>query len=146
LAYQLRQTTIIERTNGQRELLNRTRDWVELTTTNPELVDVLKVSLNDWDAASAEQKERASGWMLSAALQAEQALYMWRENLINEKSYKGFLRAFVAIVRTPGGTKWWENARNAIGDDVVHRTVHRRISNLDRDFPASWPRRHMTCS
>jgi hypothetical protein len=90
LAYQLRQTTIIERTNGQRELLNRTRDWVELTTTNPELVDVLKVSLNDWDAASAEQKERASGWMLSAALQAEQALYMWRENLINESLIKAF--------------------------------------------------------
>ena len=108
----MRQTAAIERTVGQRELLGRCRDWVELTTTHPELVGVLTKTLTDWDSATAEEKERANGWMLSAALQAEQALYMWREQLINEASYQGFMGAAVAIAATPGGRTWWTQARH----------------------------------
>jgi len=119
LAYQFRQTSIIERTAGQRELLSRSRDWVELTTTNPDLVDVLRKTLADWDAGTPEEKERANGWMLSAALQAEQALYMRRASLINEASYQGFLGAVVAIATTPGGKIWWSHARNALGEDIA---------------------------
>lgn len=118
LAYQFRQTAIIERTTGQRELLSRCRDWVELTTCQPGLVDVLRKTLSDWDSATPEEKERANGWMLSAGLQAEQALYMWRERLINEVSYAGFLGVIVAIASTPGGCKWWSHARIALGDDI----------------------------
>ena len=118
LAYQFRQTAAIERTAGQRELLSRCRDWVELTTVNPDLVEVLRKTLADWDSATPEEQERANGWMLSAALQAEQALYMWRERLINEVSYRGFVGVIVAIVATPGGRQWWARARIALGDDI----------------------------
>jgi hypothetical protein len=118
LAYQFRQTTILERTAGQRDLLSKARDWVELTTTHPELVEVLRNALNDWNSATPEEQERANGWMLSAALQAEQALYMWREKLINEQSYNGFINVVVAIARTPGGAEWWQYARNALGKDI----------------------------
>ena len=118
LSYQFRQTSIIERTAGQRELLARARDWVELTTTHPDLIHVIRNVLADWDAACPEEKERANGWMLSAGLQAEQALYMWRARLINEQSYNGFLGVIVAIVQTPGGRKWWEYARIALGNDI----------------------------
>lgn len=118
LAYQFRQTSIIERTSGQRELLSRCRNWVELTTINPDLVDVLRKTLADWDAGTPEEREGENGWMLSAALQAEQALYMRRSGLINERSYQGFLGAIVAIAATPGGKKWWWYARVALGDDI----------------------------
>jgi hypothetical protein len=76
LAYQLRQTAVIDRTAGNRELLSRCRDWVELATTNPGLAEVLRKALSDWGSATPEEKERANGWMLSAALQGETALYM----------------------------------------------------------------------
>jgi hypothetical protein len=118
LAYQFRQTAAIERTAGQRELLSRCRDWVELTTVNPDLVEVLRKTLADWDAATPEEQERANGWMLSAALQAEQAVYMWHERLINEVSYKGFVGVIVAIAATPGGRRWWAHARIALGNDI----------------------------
>lgn len=118
LAYQFRQTAIIERTAGQRDLLSKARSWVELTTTHPDLVEVLRKALNDWDSATPEEQERANGWMLSAGLQAEQALYMWREKLINEQSYNGFIGVVVAIARTPGGAKWWQRARIALGNDI----------------------------
>jgi hypothetical protein len=118
LAYQFRQTSIIERTAGQRELLSRARDWVELTTIHPELVNVLRKTLADWERATPEEQERANGWMLSAGLQAEQALYMWRERLINKRSYDGFIGVVVAIAATPGGGKWWSHARRALGDDI----------------------------
>jgi len=118
LAYQFRQTAVIERTTGQRELLSRCRDWVELTTTQPGLVEVLRKTLSDWDSATPDEKERANGWMLSAGLQAEQALYMWRERLINEVSYAGFMGVIVAIASTPGGSRWWAHARIALGDDI----------------------------
>ena len=57
--------------------------------------------------------------MLSAALQAEQALYMRRERLINEASYRGFVGVIVAIVATPGGRQWWARARVPLGDDIT---------------------------
>lgn len=118
LAYQFRQTAAIERTAGQRELLARCRDWVELTTVHEGLFDVLRGALTDWDRATPADKERANGWMLSAALQAEQALYMWREGLLNEASFRGFLGVAVSIAATPGGRSWWARARIALGDDI----------------------------
>ena len=118
LAYQFQQTAAIERTAGQRELLSRCRDWVELTTTHPDLVNVLRKAMADWDSATPEEQERANGWMLSAALQGEQALYMRRERLINEASYRGFIGVVVAIAATPGGRQWWSHARAALGDDI----------------------------
>ena len=84
-----------------------------------ELVDVLRKTFANWDDGTPEEKERANGWMLSAALQAEQALYMKRAGLINEASYQGFLGAVVAIAATPGGSVWWSQARNALGADVA---------------------------
>ena len=67
---------------------------------------------------SVEEREKGHAWMLSAALQAEQALYMWREGLINEASYRGFIGVAVSIVATPGGRVWWASARTLIGDDI----------------------------
>ena len=141
LAYQFRQTTIIERTAGQRDLLSKARDWVELTTTHPELVEALRNTLSDWHSATPEEQERANGWMLSAGLQAEQALYMWRENLINEQSYNGFIGVVVAIARTPGGAEWWQHARIALGNDISElidaelRTTQEGVPNWLEIFP-----------
>lgn len=129
LAYQLRQTAAIERTAGNREILSRCRDWVELVTVHEGLTPVLRKALADWDSATPEEKERTNGWALSAALQAEQAHYMWREGLINENSYRGFIGVAVSIAATPGGRKWWANARIALGDDIsdlIDRELERR--------------------
>jgi hypothetical protein len=136
LAYQFRQTAAIERTAGNRELLSRCRDWVELTTTHPDLTDILRKVLSDWESATPEEKERANGWMLSAALQGEQALYMWRERLINEVSYQGFIDVVVAIASTPGGRMWWDNARIALGDDISE-LVDQELLSRPADAP-SW--------
>ena len=134
LAYQFRQTSIIERTAGNRELLARARDWVELTTVNPDLVDVLRDTLDDWHSSSPKNQERANGWMLSAALQAEQALYMKREGLINDQSYNGFLGVIVAIARTPGGSEWWKSARIALGNDISD-LVDSKLADVSTDMP-----------
>jgi len=136
LAYQFRQTAAIERTAGNRELLSRCRDWVELTTTHPDLADVLRKAMSDWDSATPEEKERANGWMLSAGLQGEQALYMWREGLINEASYNGFIAVVVAIASTPGGRRWWESGRIALGDDISN-LVDQKLASRPPDAP-SW--------
>jgi hypothetical protein len=134
LASQLRQTATLERTAGQRELLDRARDWVELTTVHEGLACVLRKALADWDSATPEEKERTNGWALSAALQAEQALYMWREGLINEASYRGFVGVAVAIAATPGGQRWWANARIPLGDDISE-LIDRELAARPPDAP-----------
>ena len=118
LAYQLRQTAAIERTAGQRDLLGQARHWVELTIANEGLFEVLRKVLADWESATPEEQEKANAWMLSAALQAEQALYMRRERLINDASFRGFIGVAVSIAATPGGRMWWRNARVPLGDDI----------------------------
>jgi hypothetical protein len=136
LAHQTRQTAVLERTAGQRELLGRCRDWVELTTVQPDLAEVLRRTLADWDSATPTERERTNGWALSAALQAEQALYMWREGLINEASYRGFVGVAVAIAATPGGQGWWAQARIPLGDDISD-LIDRELADRAPDAP-SW--------
>lgn len=118
LAFQIRQNSTIARTVGQRELLKGYGDWVQLTTNQPDLPNILRRTLADWESATPEEKERASGWMLSAALLAEQAQYLWREKLIYERSYARAIDLAVSIASTPGGREWWRSARLALGDDV----------------------------
>ena len=119
LTYQFRQNSIIARTAGQNELLRGYGDWVQLTTTHPDLANVLRRTLADWESATPEEQERASGWMLSAGLLAEQALYLWREKLIYENSYNRAIGLAVSIASTPGGCKWWSHARLALGGDIA---------------------------
>jgi len=118
LAYQSRQTAAIARTAGQRDLLGQARAWAHLTIQNEGLTDALRKVMADWESGSPEEREMGHAWMLSATLQAEQAIYMWREGLINEASYRGFIGVAVNIIATPGGRVWWASARIAIGDDI----------------------------
>jgi hypothetical protein len=108
----------IERTAGQRDLLGQCRSWVHLTIQNEGLTEILRKVLADWDSGTPEEREKGSAWMLSAALQAEQALYMRKERLINETSYRGFIAVAVSLAATPGGRLWWTQARVALGDDI----------------------------
>ena len=134
LAYQFRQTAAIERTAGQRDLLGQARHWVELTLIHDGLFEVLRRVLADWESATPEEREKGNAWMLSAALQTEQALYMWREGLINEASFRGFVGVMVSIAATPGGRSWWKNARIALGDDVSD-LVDRELESRPLDAP-----------
>jgi len=118
LAYQFRQTAAIERTAGQRDLLGQARAWLHLTIQNEGLAEILIKIMADWNSGTPEEREKANAWMLSAALQAEQALYMWKEGLINEVSYRGFIDVAVSIAATPGGRLWWTRARIALGNDI----------------------------
>jgi hypothetical protein len=118
LAYQFRQTAAIERTAGQRDLLGQCRSWIHLTIQNEGLTDILRKVLADWHSGTPEEREKGNAWMLSAALQAEQALYMRKEGLINENSYRGFIAVAVSLAATPGGREWWTRARIALGDDI----------------------------
>ena len=61
---------------------------------------------------------------------------MWREKLINENSYRGFVGVIVAIASTPGGRVWWEQARIPLGDDVSD-LVDYELANRKPDEP-SW--------
>ena len=136
LAYQSRQTAAIERTAGQRDLLGQCRAWIHLTIENEGLTEVLRKVLGDWESGTPEEREKGNAWMLSAALQAEQALYMRKEGLINENSYRGFIGVAVSIAATPGGRLWWERARIALGDDISE-LVDRELALRDEES-LSW--------
>lgn len=133
LAYQFRQTTRIERTSAQRDLLKQARQWFELTL-EPALFEVLRKGLKDWDALTSSEREQCSAWAFSFLFLAEQALYMRQEGLINDASFRGFMQAALAVVATPGGRVWWSSARNVLGDDIS--------DHVDRELeqrPASAP-------
>jgi hypothetical protein len=134
LAYQFRQTAAIERTAGQRDLLGQARSWVELTLVHKGLFEVLRKVLADWESGTPEEKESGNAWMLSSALQAEQALYMWREGLINEGSFRGFINVAVSVAATPGGRLWWRDARIVLGDDISD-FIDRELESRSADAP-----------
>jgi hypothetical protein len=128
--------SVIAREAGQAQLLRGFGDWVQLTTTQPELANILRKTLADWESATPEERERANGWMLAAGLLAEEAEYRWRAKLINEESYKGAIGVTIAIASTPGGRQWWSHARLALGNDISDR-IDEELARQPADAP-SW--------
>ncbi len=134
LAYQMKQTTRIEKSSAQRDILKQARSWFELTLKFPNLFNIIQKGLNDWKSLKPDEQDKCSAWAFSCVFMVEQAFYMQRDGFINDASFRGFEGAIIAIIRTPGGKIWWKYAQNLLGIDVVEH-INLSLQNTPESTP-----------
>lgn len=117
--FQMQQNQMVERANGQRELLMQASDWFNVCRDDPDLFGTLARLMEDYKNADPIDQGRFSSWGFELLFMVESAMYMHRDGFLNEKSYDGILQGALALVKTPGGRQWYEGSQHIWGADAV---------------------------
>ncbi len=110
VGFQMRQTHAIERGNAQRDVLNQTRDWWISGVQDQAWFDTISAGLQDFRSLDRFQQARFNAWGFSLQHIVEGVFFQHRSGLIHPTSHEGYVLACLAILNTPGGRMWWEEA------------------------------------
>ena len=132
--FQMRQNQRVERANGQRTLLVQASEWFNATRDDSELFDILARLMEDYNGADPIDQARFSSWGFELLFMVESAMYMHRDGFLNEKSYDGILQGALALVKTPGGQQWWQEAQHIWGADAVAE-LKERMTAIGNQVP-----------
>ena len=132
--FQMHQNQLVERANGQRELLMQASDWFNANRDDLALFDTLARLMEDYNNADPVEQGRFSSWGFELLFMVESAMYMHRDGFLNEKSYDGFLQGALALVKTPGGQQWYAGAQHIWGADAVAE-LEQRMDEIGEQVP-----------
>lgn len=118
---QQRKIHALARADNQREVLVSANGLFDFIATHPSALESVRRCLQDFDNASPrEQADFAKYAHLSINI-AEQALYLFKDSLINKSSYEGMEGVALTLLVTPGGKQWWSRIGVAYGADIRHQ-------------------------
>lgn len=140
VGYQVRQSRLIERAAAQRELLNGVIHFSHRISST-EWGDSFAVGLADFENCNPTVKSQFSALAAEFVFITESALNMHRDGFFSEGTWIGIEGGALAIIRTPGGSQWWQYARKAIGPEVVEH-LDQRLAAIDPSAPTfldAWP-------
>jgi hypothetical protein len=115
---QMRQTHAIERANAQRHLITQWQEWLSIPSQEASMFEDVRACMHDYPGSPAFKRQRFFSWAFHALWIAEQGFYQANDRLINKASFKRMVSATLAIMATPGGRIWWEEAKLLVGDDI----------------------------
>jgi len=118
LARQISQSTALARAENQRELLNTAHLWHPLATI-PGLTADLRAGLNRYSELDPDVQARFHHFMHPLVNHIEAVFRMHRQGLIEEDSCERWMAGLVGIIRTPGGSNWWERVKEMFGPEFV---------------------------
>ena len=119
LAGQIRQSREIERATSIREMFHKGSEMVGYAAIHPGSLDVLRRGVADFSQLSAEEIEIFNAWGVYSLVTVEQSMYMHRDGLLPEASWRAFENFGLAIIRSPGGSEWWSLYSGVIGEEFV---------------------------
>jgi hypothetical protein len=119
LAVQIRQSRQLERAASIRELFAKGIEMTGYTALHPEKLDTIRRGVADFSQLSVEQIDIFNGWGMHCLVTVEQAMYMHRDGLLPEASWRAFENFGLAIIRSPGGSAWWSTYSVTIGQEFV---------------------------
>ena len=124
---QMRQTHSIELGNAQRDLLDQTRDWWMLGVQDQAWFDTISAGLHDFRSLDRFQQARFNAWGFNLQQIVEGVFFQHRSGLIIPTSHEGYMLAFLAILNTPGGGMWWQEA-SKVGNAEFCTYVSKRLA------------------
>jgi hypothetical protein len=119
LAVQIRQSRQLERAASIREMFAQGIGMVGYTALHPETMDTIRRGVADFSQLSAEQIDIFNAWGIHCLVTVEQAMYMHRDGLLPDASWRAFENFGLAIIRSPGGSEWWSTYSRIIGQEFV---------------------------
>lgn len=136
VGFQMRQTHAIERGNAQRDVLNQTRDWWMLAVQDDAWFATISAGLNDFRSLDLYQQARFNAWGFNLQHIVEGVFFQNRSGLIMPTSHEGYMLAYLAILNTPGGRMWWEEA-SKVGNAEFCGYLSKRLAAEAGTLP-SW--------
>jgi len=118
LARQINQSTGLARAENQRELLNTAHIWHPLATT-PGLTADLRGAINRYSELDPDAQARFHHFMHPLVNHVEAVFRMHRQGLIEDDSCERWVAGLIGIIRTPGGSQWWEQVQGMFGPEFL---------------------------
>lgn len=128
LARQMRQTQRTERAVSQRDLLLRVSEWARFV--NCEDSDRFVTGLHNYNEAEARTQGHIDTCLSEFIFIAEAALNMRNDGFFSDGTWNGIIGATLALIRTPGGSQWWEYGRKFIGTEIVE-FLDKELTRID---------------
>jgi hypothetical protein len=119
LAIQIRQSRLLERAASIREMFAKGTEMVGYTAFHPEQLDTIRRGVVDFSQLSTEEIDIFNGWGVQCLVTVEQAMYMHRDGLLPDASWRAFENFGVAVIRSPGGSSWWSKYSGTLGQEFV---------------------------
>ena len=130
----MRQTLAIERGNAQRDILDQTRAWWMLCVSDEAMFDTLSRGLANYHGLSRFEQARFSTLGFNLFHIVEGVFWQSREHLFTVSMREGYYVAFLAIINTPGGRQWWQEA-SKVGNGEVCQYFSDRLANEAATLP-----------
>lgn len=129
LARQIKENSRIAKAESQRTLLDTAHIWGHLVTT-PGLITEFRQAIQDYDSLNSDAQGRFTFVMYPLLNHVESAYRMYRQGLLEEDSYLGWMQSFAGLLREPGAAVWWSHTKAAVGAEFVG-AVDELIANGD---------------
>jgi hypothetical protein len=117
LAVQIRQNTRSVRSATYQGLFDHIADFQNLFLANEKLGAVWSVGSSKPDSLSRGDRERFDLLVLRFFRQLETLHYQWREGLLNETLFRGWIHDSVRRAEQPGVQLWWDANRSIFGSE-----------------------------
>jgi hypothetical protein len=119
LAVQIRQSRQLERAASIREIFDKASAVVGYTGFHPETLETIRRGVADFSQLSRAEVDLFNGWGIKSLVVVEQAMYMHRDGLLPDSSWRALENFGLAIIRSPGGSVWWLKYSGVIGEEFV---------------------------
>lgn len=135
LALQMRQSRKMQRAVAQRDLLQRVADWTRMVNQESEgAYDKFVLGLRDYDTADALTQMQLDKCLSEFIYITEAALNMRRDGFFSDGTWAGIEGGAIALLRTPGGSQWWNYGQKFIGTEIVEY-LNARLPQVDPKTP-----------
>lgn len=131
---QMRQSQKIERAAAQRDLLSRVSEWSRHISTAGKGSDDFLQGLLEYEKSEAAVQMQVNTALGELVFICESALNMRNNGFFSDGTWAGIEGATIAIIRTPGGSQWWQYGQNFIGFEIVQH-LKKRLAETDSDAP-----------
>lgn len=131
---QLKQGQKMERAAAQRDVLLRVAEWVRMVFRDGDSYDALVTGLQDYGSANALTQMSIDKYLSEYVFICESALNMHRNGFFSDGTWAGIDGATLALLRTPGGRKWWTYAQHWVGTEISEY-LNNRLLDVDPETP-----------
>ena len=119
LAVQIRQSRELERAASIREMFEKGSGMIGYPGLHPGSTDVIRRGVADFGQLSVDEVETFTAWGWHCLVVVEQAMYMHRDGLLPDASWRAFENFGLAVIRSPGGSEWWSQYSGTLGQEFV---------------------------
>ena len=116
---QQRKDHALAKAESQRQLLQLNSGAFDSLADHPTCLESVQACLVDFDSRSARQQVEFYKYLHPQIENAEIAVYLRQDNLINDSSCEKFIAWTAVLLSTPGGQQCWEQGKLVYGPEIV---------------------------